>query len=333
MAINTPDPSEPGYIRYLTVADVEAMAPSPARLREAITRIFRAKENDLTVHEPKMTMSIAPGHFFQSLVGASLEEGRAMTKWASIVAGNSARALPNVTSLIILTELSTGQPLAILDGNWITAARTAAMTAVAAAYLARPESQTIGFIGCGVQARSHLSSLMSALPHLRHLRAYSRTRRSSEVFAEGARRLGLEAKAVEHPRTAIEGAEVVVTTVPAQPGLAPFLDTAWVAPGGFVAAVDLGRHWNSERFRDDFDVLATDDYRQSEALAAAGKLPYAGSFDADLGDLVTGRHSGRRRAEERVLFLFPGMVLGDLAIAAMIYAMACERDVGMKLPR
>jgi alanine dehydrogenase len=333
MAIDTPDASEPGHIRYLTAADVEAMAPSPARLREAIVRIFRAKDKDLTVHEPKMTMSIAPGHFFQSLVGASLEEDRAMTKWASIVAGNSARGLPNVTSLIILTELTTGKPVAILDGNWITAARTAAMTAVAATYLALPDSRTIGFIGCGLQARSHLSALMSALPHLRHLRAYSRTRRSSEAFAEEARRLGLEPTVVEHPRSAIEDAEVVVTTVPAQPGLAPFLDTAWVAPGGFVAAVDLGRHWNSGRFRDDFDVLATDDHRQSGALAATGKLPYAGHFDADLGDLVTGRHLGRRRAQERVLFLFPGMVLGDLAIAAMIYAMACEKDVGLKLPR
>jgi alanine dehydrogenase len=333
MAVETPGSAQPRHIRYLTVADVENMAPSPQLLREAIIRIFRAKDKELTVHEPKMTMSVAAGHFFQSLVGASLEEDRAMTKWASIVAGNSSRGLPNVTSLIILTELATGQPLAILDGNWITAARTAAMTAVAAAYLARPESRTIGFIGCGVQARSHLSSLASALPGLTHLRAFSRTRRSSENFAEEARRLGLKAEVVEHPRAAVEGAEVIVTSVPAQPGLQPFLDPAWIEPGGFVAAVDLGRCWIAGSFRQDFDLLTTDDHLQSSALAATGKLPYAGPFDADLGDFVMGRHPGRRRAEDRVLFLFPGMVLGDLAIAAMIYAMACEREMGMKLPR
>lgn len=333
MAVDTPGSVQPGHIRYLTVADVESMAPSPARLREAITRIFQAKNRELTVHEPKTTMSIGPGHFFQSLVGASLEEGRAMTKWASIVAGNATRGLPNVTSLIILTELATGQPLAILDGNWITAARTATMTAVAATYLARPDSRVIGFVGCGVQARSHLSSLADTLPHLRHLRAYSRTPSSSGAFVEEARRLGLEAVTVEQPQGAIEGADVVVTTVPAQPGLEPFLDTAWIAPGGFVAAVDLGRHWKAGHFRRDFELLVTDDHKQSGALAAAGKLPYAGPFDADLGDLITGRHPGRRRAEDRVLFLFPGMVLGDLAIAAMIYAMACEMDVGVKLPR
>jgi alanine dehydrogenase len=333
MAADQPRSTPPGPIRYLTAADVEAMAPPPRLLREAIIRIFRAKDQDLTIHEPKMTMTITPGHFFQSLVGASLDENRAMTKWASIVAENSGRGLPNVTSLIILTDLATGQPLAILDGNWITAARTAAMTAVAATFLARTDSRTIGFIGCGVQALSHLSSLTSALPRLTHLRAYSRTRRSAEAFALEARQVGLVTKVVEDPRAAVEGCEVVVTTVPTQPGLQPFLDPAWVAPGGFVAAVDLGRHWKAEQLRQDFDLMITDLQRQSGALGAAGKLPYAGPFDADLGDFIMGRHPGRRRQAERALFLFPGMVLGDLAIAAMIYAMACEKDMGLKLPR
>ena len=326
-------PAQQGQIRYLNAGDVAAMAPSPQQLREAIIRIFRAKDSKQTVHEPKLTLSIAPGHFFQSLVGASLDGNRAMMKWASIVADNAGRGLPNVTSMIVLNDLQTGQPLAILDGNWITAARTAAMTAVAATYLARADSRTIGFIGCGVQAQSHLSSLSAALPSLTHARAYSRTRRSSEAFAEAARRAGLTAEVVEDARAAVEGSDLVVTSVPAQPGLQPFLDPAWVGPGGFVAAVDLGRHWLPGSLRRSFDLLATDDHRQSEALGAAGKLPFPGPFDADLGDLILGRHPGRRQAEERVLFLFPGMVLGDLAIAAMIYDMACEKEIGLKLPR
>ncbi len=230
-------------IRYLSAADVEAMAPSQQLLRDAVVRIFRAKAAQQTFHEPKLTMSIAPGHFFQSLVGASSDADRAMVKWVSIVAGNSGSGLPNVTAMIVLNDLETGQPLAILDGNWITAARTAAMTAVAASYLARVDSRAIGFVGCGVQAQSHLSALISALPGLARLRAYSRTRRSSEILAERARGAGLVAEVVETAQAAVEGCEVVVTSVPAQAGLEPFLDPAWVAPGGFVAAVDLGRSW------------------------------------------------------------------------------------------
>jgi ornithine cyclodeaminase/alanine dehydrogenase-like protein (mu-crystallin family) len=320
-------------IRYLSAADVEAMAPSQQLLRDAVVRIFRAKAAQQTFHEPKLTMSIAPGHFFQSLVGASSDADRAMVKWVSIVAGNSGSGLPNVTAMIVLNDLETGQPLAILDGNWITAARTAAMTAVAASYLARVDSRAIGFVGCGVQAQSHLSALISALPGLARLRAYSRTRRSSEILAERARGAGLVAEVVETAQAAVEGCEVVVTSVPAQAGLEPFLDPAWVAPGGFVAAVDLGRSWLAGGLRAGFDILATDDHRQSGTLGAAGKLPYPGPFDADLCDLVMGRHPGRQRAEERVLFLFPGLVLGDLAIATMIYDRACAQDVGVKLPR
>jgi alanine dehydrogenase len=330
---STRSPARARGIRYLSAADVEAMAPSQQLLRDAVTRIFRAKAAQRTFHEPKLTMSIAPGHFFQSLVGASSDADRAMVKWASIVAENSGSGLPNVTALIVLNDLKTGQPLAILDGNWITAARTAAMTAVAASHLARRDSRSIGFVGCGVQARSHLSALTSALPSLAQLRAYSRTRRSSETLAEQARGAGLVADVVETAQAAVEGCDLVITSVPAQAGLKPFLDPTWVAPGGFVAAVDLGRSWFASGLRSGFDILATDDHRQSGTLGAAGKLPYPGPFDADLCDLIMGRHPGRRRVDERVLFLFPGMVLGDLAVAAMIYDMACEQDLGVKLPR
>lgn len=326
-------PARPRVVRYLTAADVAAMAPSQQLLRDAVIRIFRATAARRTFHEPKLTMSIAPGHFFQTLIGAWPDADRAMVKWASIVAENSSRGLPNVAALIVLNDLETGQPLAILDGDWITAARTAAMTAVAATHLARGDSRSIGFVGCGVQAQSHLSALTSALPGLSRLRAYSRTRRSSEALADQACGAGLVAEVVETAQAAVEGCEVVVTSVPAQAGLKPFLDPAWVAPGGFVAAVDLGRSWLAGGLRSSFDILATDDHRQSGALGAAGKLAFPGPFDADLCDLVTGLHPGRRRVDERVLFLFPGMVLGDLAIAAMIYDLACAQDVGVKLPR
>ena len=296
MAADKPRSAQPGPIRYLTAADVEAMAPPPQLLREAIIRIFRAKDQDLTVHEPKMTMSIAPGHFFQSLVGASLDENRAMTKWASIVAENSGRGLPNVTSLIILTELATGQPLAILDGNWITAARTAAMTAVAATFLARADSRTIGFIGCGVQARSHLSSLTSALPGSdpcaglwpepgleRGLRRGGAASRAGGQGGGGppggGRRLRggghhrpVPARAAAVPRSRLGRARRLRGRRRSRPPL---------AAADACARISI--------------CMITDDHRQSEALGAAGKLPYAGPFDADLGDFIMGRHPGRRR--------------------------------------
>jgi len=205
MAADTPRSAQPGHIRYLTAGDVEAMAPSPRLLREAIIRIFSRQGPGADGPGAEDDDVDRAGTFLPILVGASLDEGRAMTKWASIVAENSGRGLPNVTSLIILTDLATGQPLAILDGNWITAARTAAMTAVAASFLVRADSRSIGFVGCGVQARSHLSSLTSALPSLKHLKAYSRTRRSAEAFAEEARRSGLQGEVVEDPRVAVEG--------------------------------------------------------------------------------------------------------------------------------
>ena len=96
--------------------------------------------------------------------------------------------------------------------------------------------------------------------------------------------------------------------------------------------VDVGRI-QVGRWRERFAVIATDDHRQSEALARAGKFAYPGPFDADLGDLVTGRHPGRRTQGERTMFTFGGSALGDLASALAIYEVACARDLGVRLPR
>jgi len=69
---------------------------------------------------------------------------------------NSTRNLPQINGLVTMLDSDTGLPVAILDGNWITAVRTAGLSAVAAKHMARSDSSTVAFIGCGVQAKSHL---------------------------------------------------------------------------------------------------------------------------------------------------------------------------------
>jgi len=300
-------------------------------LREAVAEAFAAKAHERAGAAEKSTVVIAPGHIFQAKAGALLEAGLVGVKWFGLVPPGPAGE-PSINSVILVSDLRSGKVTAIVAGNWITAKRTAAMSAIAARSLARAASATIGFIGAGVQGTSHLEALARVLPGLRRAVVCSRTAASAERLADAARRMGLDASVTTDPRHAVEGMDVVVTTVPEGSWRGVPLDPARVAPGAFVAAVDLARSWDRARLRQ-FEILATDDHEQSRTLTAAGRMTYAGPYEADLADLCSGRAAGRTSDTQRVLFNFSGHALADLAAARVAIETARARRIGTLLPR
>jgi alanine dehydrogenase len=158
-----------------------------------------------------------------------------------------------------------------LVAAWNSANRPAAMTAIAVQKLARADSVSIGFIGCGVQARSHFDVLRLVLPDLKEVVACSRSAASAERFVAMVRSAGLVARTTLEPREAIEGLDVIITTVPEGAQVLEFLDTAWVTPGAFVGAVDLARSWKPGTLRA-MDILATDEREQTRVLTASGRM-------------------------------------------------------------
>jgi ornithine cyclodeaminase/alanine dehydrogenase-like protein (mu-crystallin family) len=148
------------------------------------------------------------------------------------------------------------------------------MTAIAVQKLARADSVSIGFIGCGVQARSHFDVLRLVLPDLKEVVACSRSAASAERFVAMVRGAGLVARTTLEPREAIEGLDVIITTVPEGAQVLD-LDTAWVTPGAFVGAVDLARSWKRGTLRA-MDILATDEREQTRVLTASGRMTFAG---------------------------------------------------------
>ena len=173
-------------VLYLSGRDIAALGVPPGRLRAVLARAFRLHAEGRTHVEPKLTVAIAPGHFFQSLCAASPDLSFAATKWVGVAAENARRGLAGVNGLVILSDLATGVPVAILDGNVLTVVRTAAMSALAAEYLARQDSESIGFVGCGAQAHGHLAALREILPGLRRVVCYARGSASAEGLREAA---------------------------------------------------------------------------------------------------------------------------------------------------
>lgn len=314
---------------YLSEADVAGASLSLDRLREVVAGAFAAQALGTAQAAPKSVLNIGSGHVFQAKPAVIRDAGLAGMKWFGLVPSAQTSG-PSISSIIVLGDMTTGATLAVMGGNWITATRTAAMSAIAARALARPDSTTIGFVGCGVQAHSHLDALRLVLPRLSGVTAYSRTEASARRLADSAREYGMDVRTTRDPKAAVEGMDVVVTSVP-EGGTLEFLDTAWLAPGAFASAVDLGRSWKRATLRQ-VDILATDEHEQTRAVAAMGRMTFAGPYDADLADLTTGAHLGRGTKGQRAMFVFSGHALADVAAAQVVYETALRDGLGTRLP-
>jgi ornithine cyclodeaminase/alanine dehydrogenase-like protein (mu-crystallin family) len=283
----------------------------------AVETGFRAAAEGKAHSPPPMHIEASGGSFHAK--GASLELHRLYValKFNGNFPGNPAeRSLPTIQGAILLCDGATGELLAILDSIEVTLRRTAAATALAARYLARPESETILVCGCGEQGAAQLAALQDLLP-LRRCLAWDRDPARAEAFA---------GEAVADLAAAAAEADVIVACTTARE---PFLSPSFVRPGTFVAAVGADSPVKNEvepalmaKALVVADVL--DQCAAMGDLRAALEIGAMRCEDvhAELSDLVAGTRAGRTDARQITLFDSTGTALQDVASAAFIYERA-----------
>jgi ornithine cyclodeaminase/alanine dehydrogenase len=237
---------------------------------------------------------------------------------------NPERGLSQINASVTLLDSETGLPVAVMDGNWITAVRTAGLSAVAAKRMARPDSAVAAFFGCGVQAQSHLRAFAALFP-LTEVRAFGRGRANIDALCQTAQEMGFSAEASETPRDAVDGADLVISSVTYSAQLKPFLDASWLRPGAFAAITDLAAPWIKDSLSR-FDRIVIDDLEQEASMP--NKLAAPELVTGDLSGLVLGEIAGRRAEHERSAFIFRAHPLGDLALAALAYRKARAASQG-----
>ncbi|MET4736684.1 alanine dehydrogenase [Bradyrhizobium japonicum] len=302
---------------YLSDGRIRALKIEPAEAIECIeAAVIQMRAG--SVSGTKSTVKAPSGSYFQALPSFLADKAIASVKWVSVNAGAS--NAPSINATILLTSASDGSLMAILDGRWITAMRTAAMSVLAGRTLARSGSSDIGFIGCGVQARAHLDAFLTIFPSLRRVTAFSRSSESVARMCAYAETLGLSARGATDAKGAIEQQDIVISTVPAATLSNAELDAGWLKPSAFVSMVDLGRSWRVDSLPS-FGVIATDDRSQSSILAKEGKLVHPGPYNYDLFDLVSAARA-IPVVEGPSAFIFGGIGLCDAALAARCYERA-----------
>ncbi len=316
---------------YLSRRDVEAMGLKMADIIAAVEGAFREKGEGRTEMPPKPGLYPYPDAFIHAMPASIPALGAMGMKWVSGFASNQARGLPYITGLLILNDPVTGVPISVMDCTWITAMRTGAATAVAAKYLARPDSAVAGILGCGVQGRTNLEALHLVLP-IRRVVAYDI---HPEALASYARdmteRLGLPVIPVDEPRKAVSGADVVVTAGPILQHPSPAIARGWLDEGGFACPLDFDSYWQPAAMHE-ADKFCTDDLPQLRHAQEVGYFLDIPPVYADLGEVVAGRKPGRERAEERIISANLGIALEDMAVASLVYRRAVEMKAGTWLP-
>lgn len=244
--------------------------------------------------------------------------------------------LPSLNGLMILFSARTGLVEALLlDNGYLTDVRTAAAGAVAARHLARPDAAVVAIFGAGMQARLQLEALALVRP-LREARIWARDAKKAEgAAAELSQRLGFAVTATIDPRTAARGADIIVTTTPAEQ---PILMADWLEPGQHVTAMGSDSEHKNEidpaifaRATYVADRLAQTRRLGELAHAIRAGLATADQSFAELGEVIAGKRAGRIRADEITLADLTGTGVQDTAIANLAASRARSAGAGLTI--
>jgi alanine dehydrogenase len=239
-----------------------------------------------------------------------------------------------VTGAILLSDATTGTPVALMDSMVVTGLRTAAITAVVVEELARPDASRALLIGAGRQGRGQVDALV-ATGRIRWLAIADAIAEQAEVLARYAAERGLDARAVDDPRATAGEADVVVTITPSRE---PILGAGDVAGGAVVIA--LGADGPGKQELDPgllaASLLVVDNLEQA---AASGDLQHAlaagvitrEQVHAELGDILAGTVAGRTSSEQTFVFDGTGTALQDIAAASLVATEAQRRGIGLEL--
>jgi ornithine cyclodeaminase/alanine dehydrogenase-like protein (mu-crystallin family) len=319
----------------LSERDIRAVAPSRREIVDIVEKTYRMDAAGKAEVPTKIGVHPGRPNSFIHAMPAWVAGGPALgVKLISYYPGNFANGVHNSTGLIVLYDPDDGQPIAIMEGMWITFARTVACAAVAAKHLAVRDPKRLGLVGCGGLGEWSLLTLTDVFPSLGEISVSSRRAESREAFCRRFVGRGpWNIRPVAQTRQAVEGMDIVISSTPQQAD--PRLFGAWFAPGTLAIPLDYPFAWDDAAYAM-ADTLYSDDptrLDQYEKSGGDGKRPGL-RFPRDhrtLQNLCAGRAAGRSHPGERIFAIVTGIASTDVTVAAEIYRRAKRAGLGVEI--
>lgn len=312
-------------IRILTAHDVNAALSMSAAI-DAVARAYaQLSAGKATMplrsrfHTQKGVTLLMPAHLHES--------GDFAVKIVSVYGDNPSLGLPTVAATVLALNPETGMPLALMEGDSLTALRTGAAGGVAARFLARADAKTVALFGAGVQARSQLQAAMAVRQIERVLIV--------DPFETAAQRLAddistwPEAPSVslaDSPQTAVAQADIVLAATTAT---TPLFDGNELKPGTHVTGVGSFTPQMQEIDANTIRRARVVVDQRDGAMAEAGDIIIGKAvIDAEIGEIINGDQPGRRNDEEITFFKSVGLAVQDAVTATAVLKAAQEKNLG-----
>jgi len=322
-----------GKVLYLSQADVEKVALSMEEIINVLEKMFKLKGEGKVEMPPKPGIHTQKDAFLHAMPAYIPDMNAAGIKWVGGYPANYKKGLPYITGLMIMNDPENGLPLAIMDCVWVTAKRTGAATAVAAKYLARPDSKTIGVLGCGVQGESNLEALMVVQKKVETVFAFDTYPGKAAGYIEKMKKKYPDVRFVlaDQPKTAVVDSDIIVTAGPILLEPNQVIEPEWFKEGAFASPVDFDSYWKPAATQL-ADKYCTDDISQLMHYKHLGYFTDIPEIYSDLGDILAGKKPGRENGRERIICANLGLALDDIATGIILYQRAVERKIGIELP-
>lgn len=308
---------------------VEALAPAMAALSAG--SVSMPQRVAATVRERDGLLGVMPVYIGSSDVLAA--------KLVSVYPHNSRLGLPTHQALLTVFDPETGVPLALMDGAYVTAARTAAGSALATKLLARPDADVLTLVGTGVQARAHAR----AIPRVRtikEIRVVGRNEQRARAFADYLTgELGIPVRFGDSFREAAEGADIICAATHSE---SPVVIGKWLEPGAHVNSVGLnprGRELDDDAIMNSLLVVESRHAALFDGPGGATDLTWPirdGLIDeshihAEIGELVSGAKQGRTSDDQITLYKSVGVAVQDAVAARIVLDRAIAQGIGVEV--
>jgi len=302
---------------FLSRRDVMALLPPLPEQIDLAESTYLALAAGRVELPPKPGIHPRENAFIHAMPAYLADGDVAALKWVSGYPENPARGLPYISGLIVVNDAETGQPVAVLDGAEITAARTAAASGVCIRRFAPEGWRTVGLLGCGEQGRYH-ARIVAALQPEAVISAW-------DPVAERVATLEGQVVPVGAPRAAVDGADVVITAGPIFDEPSPGVSSEWLAERHLLLPLDFDTNIQRGPI-ERADLFAVDDVAQFEHYRSSGHFDGWPAPALGLGEAL--RTAG---TPQRVACVNLGIGALDAAFAAAVLGRAREQDAGTRL--
>ena len=316
--------------RYLSQENIMKIKLPYEEIIKIVESAMLSKGKDMVECPPKPGVHTRSNTFLHAMPAFIKDQDICGMKWVCGYPENYRYDLPQIAGVLVYNSPETGMPLSIMDCRWITAVRTAAVSAVTAKYCKPKKAETLTIIGAGVQARVHAIMLKIVAPEIKKIYISDVKPTAEDKFIHDMTgKVDAEFIRVVDQKEAIKVADILLTAT--QRIEKPIIYKELLKPGMLGLALEASRAWDGKTILG-VDKYITDDWELTKSYKAQGAFP-DGLPDkhSTLGKIIAGTEQGREREDDIILAINEGMAISDIAVAEILYRRAEEKGIGQLL--